>query len=184
MLQQIQAKIQKGLTVFENPIVYTFTVMFIGMYASIIAPRPGPVLAKLFDSTIFKLLFFFVVILVAHQEPRIALLFSLAFVFTMQGLTKLYAVNAFKRTQLSTKPSVIPAPSADTISRDAERAPGSEPEVAYDEVTADDGTIYATTGETEVGLPLHPDFVHSSPQALGDPIPGFDETDGLNTSPF
>lgn len=184
MLQQIQAKIQKGLTVFENPIVYTFTVMFIGMYASIIAPRPGPVLAKLFDSTIFKLIFFFIVILVAHQEPRIALLFSLAFVFTMQGLTKLYAVGAVRQTQVMSKPAVIPAPSADTITKDAEATPGSVPEVAYDEITAEDGTVYATTGETEVGLPLHPDFVHSGAQNMGDPIPGFDETDGLNASPF
>ena len=37
-----------------------------------------------------------------------------------------------------------------------------------------DGVLYQATDETEVGKPLHPDLYHSGPQALGDPLPGYE----------
>ncbi len=180
MLAQLQNKIQKALTIFDNPIVYTLTVMFIGMYASVIAPQGSSTLKKIFANVYFKLFFFFVIIIIAHQEPRIALILSLAFVFTMQGITEWTTKNQLKS---SVFPVMKPAVASDIhVKSDNDSAPNAQPQ--FDDITAEDGTIYSVTGETEVGMPLHPDFVHSGPQSLGDPIAGFEDPDSLNASPF
>ena len=176
MLKEIQTKIQQALTVFDNPVIYTLTVMFIGMYASIIAPQGSPALKKVFANIYFKLFFFFIVILLATQEPRLALILSLAFVFTMQGISEWTTKTKIKAV------TSLPVPSDITVGAEGDSSTHAEPQ--FDEITTDDGTIYSVTNETEVGMPLHPDFQHASAQGLGDPIAGYDETEKLNVSPF
>ncbi len=179
MLKEIQNKIEKSLQIFDNPVIFAVTVMFIGMYASVIAPRmPGKIL-KLFHNTVFKLVFFFIVILVAHKDPRIALILSLAFVFTIQGLGKFHINDRLKST-VSPGPAIIPSPShADPPPSQPASVEKPSMTIQFDDEIADDGTRYIATGETEIGLPLHPDLIHAGAQGLGDPIPGFDESENL-----
>lgn len=186
-VRQIEEFFQKRLRIFDNPVIYTVTVMFIGLYASVIAPRLGPGIKGIFDSTLFKILFFFLVIVLSHHEPRLALILAMAFVFSIQNLTKW---NVMDRWNIFSGPKTLPAPKNShteasppmvDLTQTAE-IPAHPAE--YDEIEADDGTAYVLTGETEASFPLHPDLVHSSAQALGDPIPGYDESSHLNPSPF
>ena len=179
MLKEIQNKIERGLQIFDNPLVFTLTVMFIGMYASVIAPRMPGKIRKLFNNTVFKLVFFFIVILLAHKDPRLALILSLAFVFTVQGLGR-FNINDRLKATVSSGPAIIPSPShADPPPSLPASVEKPSMTIQYDDEVADDGTRYIATGETEIGLPLHPDLIHASTQGLGDPIPGFDESEHL-----
>lgn len=181
MLKEIQQNIEKGLRVFDNPLVFTLTVMFIGIYSSVIAPKLPSKIMRLFNNTVFKLFFFFVVVLVAHKDPRLALIISLAFVFTIQGLGK-YNIKDDIKAVTGWAPTIIPSPShSDPPASQPMKVESGAPTmtVEFDEEVADDGTRYVATGETEIGLPLHPDFIHSGAQAMGDPIAGWDESENL-----
>ena len=110
MLKQVQAAVEKGLLVFDNPVVRTVFVTFVALYAFVLAPRVTSGVKEVFDSTWFKVVFFFVVILLAHKDPRLALIVALAFVFTMQGLAKYNVQEKIQQLVGSSGPAVIPAP--------------------------------------------------------------------------
>ena len=77
LTKQIQKGAEELLRVFDNPIFYTLFVTFVAVYSYAIVPKASGDLKVLFDNVFFKVAFFFVVILFAYKDPRIALILSI-----------------------------------------------------------------------------------------------------------
>jgi hypothetical protein len=174
LTKDIQRGVEDLLRVFDNPIVYTLFVTFVAVYSYAIVPQASiGGLKVLFDNVLFKIAFFFVVILFAYKDPRIALILSIVFVLTMQYLQ-------FADVPASRGPKVIPAGTKSSL------GPAAPIELDLDKdfptTVSEDGTAYEITKETEAGLPLHPDLIHSGPQAMGEPIQGWDDVS--DAAPF
>lgn len=173
LTKQIQKGAEELLRVFDNPIFYTLFVTFVAVYSYAIVPKASGDLKVLFDNVFFKVAFFFVVILFAYKDPRIALILSIIFVLTMQYLQ-------FSDVPASRGPKVIPAGTK------ASMGPAAPIELDLDKdfptTVSEDGTMYEVTKETEAGLPLHPDLIHSGPQAMGEPIQGWENI--TDAAPF
>ena len=174
LTKEIQKGVEGLLRVFDNPIVYTLFVTFVAVYSYAIVPKASVGgLKVLFDNVLFKIAFFFVVILFAYKDPRIALILSVIFVLTMQYLQ-------FSHVPVSRGPKVIPAGTKSSM------GPAAPIELDLDRdfptTLSEDGTPYEVTQETEAGLPLHPDLIHSGPQAMGEPIQGWEDI--TDAAPF
>jgi hypothetical protein len=87
-LRDIEGKIEESLSFLNNPYVETTVLLFLGLYAAVLAPRVPAGVTKLFNSSLFKIAFFFVAAYLSFANPKIALLLSLGFVFTLQALQK------------------------------------------------------------------------------------------------
>lgn len=167
MLKELQIAVEKGLSIFDDPIVHCIFVTFVALYAGILAPRLPSVMTQIVNSTFFKIVFFFIVVLLAQKDPRIALIVSLGYIFTLQALSK-----------FSVQDQMVNA--SQNVS--AENVPRSVTDNAVEVSLVDDATDsdildkpYQVTDETEVVAPLHDAEFHSGPQALGQPITGYED---------
>ena len=167
MLKELQATIEEGLSFFDHPIIHTMFITFVALYASVLAPRlPGSV-AKLTSSTIFKIFFFFVVVFLAQKDPRVALITALAYIFTVQAMSKFNILD---------KVNSLSSPSPSGSYKTPTMAVYSDPaiEVSIVDPPNVNEKPYEITNETEVGIPLHEDGIHAGTQCLGQPISGYD----------
>ncbi len=203
---EIQQTIEKNLFFLDNPYIHTFIVISIGLYASVLAPRVVPTsgIKDLFNSPIFKVFFFFVVLLLAHKDPRVALIVALAFVFTMQSLQhynimdKLKGVYGYvlQRPTLYATDVEPQAPSVHLQTVQATSQVDQQPnfDQAFDQQFPDqvqfaeddsDLTQYQVSdGENQVGRPAYDDAPHAFTQGLGEPLPGFDSDNILAAAPY
>lgn len=198
MLKEIQQTIEKNLFFLDNPYIHTFIVISIGLYASVLAPRVTSGVKDIFNSPIFKIFFFFVVLLLAHKDPRVALIVALAFVFTMQSLQHFNILDKLKGVYGSVMPSTLyatdvqpQAPSVHLQTVQAIEQVDRQPDFdqAFDQQFPDqvqfaeddtDLTQYRVSdSENQVGRPAYDDAPHAFTQGLGEPLPGFESDDSL-----
>lgn len=74
---------------FDNDYVSGFLIVFMIVYASMIAPKLPLSVAKLFDYTWFKLLLLFLIAFISKKNPKVALFSAIALVITIIVLNKL-----------------------------------------------------------------------------------------------
>lgn len=92
--QQALKTSDQALSIFrQNPYVSGFVMLFFLAYGGLIAPKLPVEVAVLFDHTLFKVVFLFLLLLVFRQNPTISLLMAVAFVLTMQTLSNYRIVN-------------------------------------------------------------------------------------------
>ena len=72
----------------NNPYVYGSVIVLLLAYSGVIAPQLPDSIAVLFESTIFKILFLFMMLVIFKQNPTISLLMAIAFVLSLQTLSK------------------------------------------------------------------------------------------------
>lgn len=202
MLREIQQTIEKNLFFLDHPYVHTFIVLSIGLYASMLAPHVVPTsgVRDLFNSPIFKVFFFFIVLLLAHKDPCVALIVALAFVFTMQSLQQYNIMDKLKGVYgyVLQKPSSLYAtdmepqtPSVHLQTVQATEQVDQQPnfDQAFDQQFPDqvqfaeddsDLTQYQVSdSENQVGRPAYDDAPHAFTQGLGEPLPGFESDDNI-----
>lgn len=176
MLKDLQNAIVKSLSIFDNPIVHCLFVTFVALYASILAPRLPSVVAQVMNNSVSKIVFFFVVVLLAQKDPRIALIVSLGYIFTIQALTKFNVqdkISTLTTTAKRWKPSTSQLSAIDNAV-DVSLVDSENESSILDKP-------YTITDETEVVAPLHDVDFHAGAQSLGQPIVGY-ENDSLDRS--
>lgn len=72
----------------NNPYVSGTLIVLLLAYSGLVAPQLPNSIALLFESTVFKILFLFMILVVFKQNPTISLLMAIAFVLSMQTLSK------------------------------------------------------------------------------------------------
>ncbi len=88
-MDSILKTLDNSLSVLKtNTYVSSIVVLVITLYAALAAPSLPAWLAKLFESTTFKLAFMVVLLLVNNYSPRVAILVAVAFMVSMQTLSK------------------------------------------------------------------------------------------------
>lgn len=73
---------------FSNPYVSTALTVFALVFASLAAPNLPPAIASLFDSTIFKIFYLFLILVLLQYNVVVALIAALAFVLALQSLQR------------------------------------------------------------------------------------------------
>jgi hypothetical protein len=72
----------------NNNYVRLAAKLILVLYGALVAPKIAGQLKGLFDNTIFKVVFFFVLAYLGNSEPTIALLMAIAFVVTITYIKK------------------------------------------------------------------------------------------------
>jgi hypothetical protein len=202
MLREIQQTIEKNLFFLDNPYIHTFIVISIGLYASVLAPHVTSGVRDIFNSPIFKVFFFFVVLLLAHKDPRVALIVALAFVFTMQSLQQYNIMDKLKGVYgyVLQKPASsslyatdvepqTPSVHLQTVqaTEQVDRQPNFDQafdqqfpdQVQFAEDDSDLTQYQVSDTENQVGRPAYDDAPHAFTQGLGEPLPGFESDDNI-----
>lgn len=176
MLKDLQNAIVKSLSLFDNPVIHCLFVTFVALYASILAPRLPGVVAQIMHNPVCKIIFFFIVVLLAQKDPRIALIVSLGYIFTVQALTKYNVqdkISTLRTTAKQWKPSTSQSSAVDNAV-DVSLVDSENESSMLDKP-------YTITDDTEVVAPLHDVDFHAGAQSLGQPIVGY-ENDVLDRS--
>lgn len=79
---------QQLSTLLNNPYVGSLILIFFIFYAGLAAPQLPPVVAKLFDYTLFKVAVLALILFVNNVNPTIALVVAVAFFVTLQTLSR------------------------------------------------------------------------------------------------
>lgn len=74
--------------ILSNPYVSTALTVFALVFASLAAPNLSPQFAQLFDSTIFKIFYLFLILILLQYNVVVALIAALAFVLALQSLSR------------------------------------------------------------------------------------------------
>jgi hypothetical protein len=77
----------------DNIYINTGLKVFIGLYAALAAPNLPSVVRDLFGNTIFRILWAFLIILVATKDSGLALMLAIAFVVTLFSISKYQLMN-------------------------------------------------------------------------------------------
>lgn len=146
--------LDEALAVFDLPVVFLGFTLAVALMT--VAPFDFSVLNTV-SGRIFSFIF---AVVLARKDVRLALIWATAFIIVVIRTEK---VRSLKMPAL-----VVP---------DNSRLPQTQ-ELDLDKdfpvQQTPDGVLYQATDETEVGKPLHPNLYHSGPQALGDPLPGYE----------
>lgn len=74
--------------ILSNPYVSTALTVFALVFASLAAPNLSPQFAQLFDSTIFKIFYLFLILILLQYNVVVAIIAALAFVLALQSLSR------------------------------------------------------------------------------------------------
>jgi hypothetical protein len=77
----------------SNVYVNTGLKVFLGLYAALAAPNLPSMLRNLFSNTLFRILWAFLIILVATKDSALALMLAIAFVVTLYSINKHKLMN-------------------------------------------------------------------------------------------
>jgi len=77
----------------SNIYINTGLKVFIGLYAALAAPNLPPMLQDLFGNVFFRILWAFLIILVATKDAGIALMLAIAFIVTLYSINKYQLLN-------------------------------------------------------------------------------------------
>ena len=174
MLKNLQNAVVKSLSIFDNPIVHCLFVTFVALYASILAPRLPNSIGQIMSKPVAKVIFFFIVVLLAQKDPRVALVVSLGYIFTIQAVTKFNVqdkISSLTASATRWSPAINPSSAADNVT-DVSLVDSENESYILDKP-------YKITDETEVVAPLHDVDFHAGAQSLGQPIVGY-ENDTLD----
>ena len=184
---------------FEDPVIYGITIMIAVTYITmrcLFAASWHDSGHTIIDMAI-RIVLLFLIVLFASHHPGLSIVFIVAFFVTvapaMSGVlvssTNAAMPNSTGAHSRRTVPSSNEYVHSDSTSS-VVRAPDSlrgwfptplgAPLGGGKPPLKGDGTAYEISKDTEIGLPLHSDFQHSGPQALGEPLAGYDSSaDGL-----
>jgi len=73
----------------DHEYIIAIITIFLILYASFIAPKPPMFMLKLFNYKLIQLLFLFMIVLVSHKSPTVALISAIAFMVTMMALERI-----------------------------------------------------------------------------------------------
>jgi hypothetical protein len=130
-LKALESKIVASLSFLDNPYVHTTLCVALVVYAAALAPRVPRQLKMLFENVLFKVAFFFVVAYTAVKDPKIALLISLGFIFTIQTLQKHDIEHEVVALFNKVKAAVVPKVARKPVVVETEFPPSAPQEVAY-----------------------------------------------------
>ena len=146
--------LDEALAVFDLPVV------FFGFTLAVAVMTVAPFDFSALNTVSGRIFSFIFAVVLARKDVRLALIWATAFIIVVIRTEK---VRALKMPAL--------------VVSDNSRLPQTQ-ELDLDKdfpvQQTPDGVLYQATDETEVGKPLHPDLYHSGPQALGDPLPGYE----------
>ena len=97
-----------GNFVRGNQYIMAFIVLIVISYTAIIAPKLPLGTLKIFDSTIFKIGFFLVILLFAKYSFMVSLIISIAFVLSITALSNLKTVQLISDIQNAPKAEETP----------------------------------------------------------------------------
>jgi hypothetical protein len=89
-LQKVQSQIKK---VIDNNIVRTIIIVLLVLYCSLLAPSLSPSIKRLFNNMLFRIVILSGIIILAHEDIVIALLFSVAFIITLDYANRMTKEN-------------------------------------------------------------------------------------------
>lgn len=78
--------------ILKNNYIRTFLILVLVLYCSFLRPNLPNYIKKLFSYTIFRIVIIFGIFVLASMDPQIALLFSIAFILTLEyteGMTNI-----------------------------------------------------------------------------------------------
>ncbi len=81
----MQLQIKK---VLDNNYVRLPIIVILVLYCSLLDPELPPVVKNLFNNTLFRIVVLFGVVVLAHEDPVIALMISVAFVITLDYVNR------------------------------------------------------------------------------------------------
>lgn len=87
-MEEFDKFVKRNTTWLDNEYVSTSIILFLVVYASLVAPKLPNDIIKLFDYTIVKLLFFFSIVFISRKNASIALVASLALLMSVMVLNK------------------------------------------------------------------------------------------------
>jgi TolA-binding protein len=104
IVNQLSDNVNKILGFVEsNKILSTVLAMFLVLYAAMAAPKLPKAVAKIFDNTLFKLGYMFLIAYLATKDPSVAIITATALLITIQTLAKRdvadVAVNVVKKNK-------------------------------------------------------------------------------------
>ena len=95
---------------FANDYVNAAVAVLLIVYSAYGATRLPPYLLRLFDMPLFKMLVFFLIVYLARKSPTIAIIAAVAFMVTLQSLTKLKIDEAVLESAKSHKENMESLP--------------------------------------------------------------------------
>src|ERR1700722_13793419 len=81
--------------IVNNPYLVGLITVITVLYASLARPNVPPGLAKLFDSPLFKMIFYALIVLLMTQNLQVALVVAIAFYILMSMLTEQKITESF-----------------------------------------------------------------------------------------
>lgn len=90
MLEQADQLFRRGLS---NPYVSGAALLFLVLYAGMAAPQLSPVIAQLFDYTVFKVAILTSVLIVNKYNTSVALMVAIGFVLTLNTLSRYHSIQ-------------------------------------------------------------------------------------------
>ena len=82
-----------GAFVRGNPYIMAILILVLISYASLVAPKLPLSAMKIFDNTIFKVIFFTIILLFARYSFTVSLIMALAFVISITALSRLKSLQ-------------------------------------------------------------------------------------------
>ncbi len=79
----------------QNKYVSTTLSLFLAMYAALARPAFPPVLKKLFDNPVFRILILSLVVYSSHKDPQLAIMVAVAFTVTLNLLSEQEVKESF-----------------------------------------------------------------------------------------
>ena len=116
-MDQLDRKLKEYLSVLDNEYVSTALSLFLVLYAGMAAPKLPERVARLFESTLFRILVFFLIAYSAKKNASIAAIAAIGLMVSLQTLNRYDLNNSLK--------SVL----KDSASAEDESSPEEMPEV-------------------------------------------------------
>jgi hypothetical protein len=88
-MERFDNTVKEYTTWLDNPYVSGMLTVFLIVYASMVAPKLPSYIANLFDYTLFKLAFFFLIIYTSKRNPTIAIVGAVALLVSIMTLERI-----------------------------------------------------------------------------------------------
>ena len=95
-MDQIDRKLKEYLSVLDNEYVSTALSLFLVLYAGMAAPKLPERVARLFESTLFRILVFFLIAYSAKKNASIAAIAAIGLMVSLQTLNRYDFNNSLK----------------------------------------------------------------------------------------
>jgi len=80
----------------ENKWISTSIIILLVLYASLLGPNLPPMVQKLFDNVVFRIVILFFILFKANDDPSLALVMAIAFVMTLDYIHRKEVLEAMK----------------------------------------------------------------------------------------